>query len=128
MTPAPPRAPITWRLREALADDREGILALRNVVFPVEDPEKRDSAFWNWEFLDSPAGKARLFVAEDGKRIVGHYAIIPQRFMLAGKPTLGSIVVDVMTHPDYRFQGMFKKIGRFSLDGATGGAPWKRNS
>jgi len=31
----------------------------------------------------------------------------------------GSIIVYVMTHPDYRFQGMFKKIGRYSLASAA---------
>lgn len=117
--PTPIRPPVTWRLRQATANDRDEILALRSVVFPTEDPEKRDPAFWDWEFLDSPAGQASLYVADDGGRIVGHYAIIPQRFVLGGEAHLGSIVVDVMTHPDYRFQGMFKKIGLFALTSAA---------
>lgn len=105
----------TWILREVTEDARDAILDLRRRVFAVEDPEKRDPVFWTWEFMDSPDGKARLFVAEDGNSVVGHYAILPQDFSFAGDLVKGSIVVDVMTHPDYRFQGMFKKIGRHSL-------------
>ena len=118
--PISTRPQVTWRLRQASASDREGILALRSVVFQTEDPEKRDPAFWDWEFLESPSGPASLYVAEDGERIVGHYAIIPQRFVLSGEACLGSIVVDVMTHPDYRFQGMFKKLGLYALNSAAG--------
>lgn len=112
--------PVPWRLREATVEDRDQILALRERVFATEDPEKRLPQFWDWEFRASPAGPARLFVADDGGRIVGHYAIIPQRFVLGGAPCTGSIVVDVMTDPDYRFQGMFKKLGRFALASARG--------
>jgi hypothetical protein len=119
-TPSSRAAP-PWKLREASASDREAIIGLRRQVFQVEDPEKQQPEFWDWEFNQGPEGPARLFVAEDGDAIVGHYAIIPQDFVLGGEPAKGSIVVDVMTHPDYRFQGMFKKIGRFSLAAASDG-------
>lgn len=109
------RAAVDWRLREATSLDRDKILQLRQTVFATESPEKRATDFWNWEFLENPVGLARLYVAEDGDRIVGHYGIIPQRFQFRGSEVRGSIVVDVMTHPDYRFQGMFKAIGRFAL-------------
>ncbi|MCA8957528.1 MAG: GNAT family N-acetyltransferase, partial [Planctomycetes bacterium] len=118
------RPPVRWRVREATAADRDGILACRAVTFAGEEPEKGEPDYWRWEFVDNHAGPARLFVAEDdtrqgAQRIVGHYAVIPQRFVLDGATLRGSIVVDVMTHPDYRFQGMFTKIGRFALDACT---------
>src|SRR5690606_12961649 len=110
----PPRPPVTWQTREASADDMAGILACRAVTFAGEEPEKGEPDYWRWEFVDNHAGPARLFVAEDDSktgtdRIVGHYAVIPQRFILDDLDLRGSIVVDVMTHPDYRFQGMFTK-------------------
>jgi GNAT superfamily N-acetyltransferase len=110
------KQPVTWTLREASRDDVDGILACRKVTFPGEDPEKAEPAFWRWEFIDNHAGPARLFVAEDGGNIVGHYAVIPQRFLLDRELIPGSIVVDVMTHPDYRFQGMFAALGRYALE------------
>ncbi len=118
--PAATRPPITWTTRRADASDMVGILACREVTFAGEDLDKADAAYWNWEFVDNHAGPARLFVAADGERIVGHYAVIPQRFVLDQQVLPGSIVVDVMTHPDYRFQGMFTRLGAFSLQQCEG--------
>ena len=108
-----------WKLREATIADRDSILALRKLVFAVEDPEKQDPAFWTWEFMDGPEGRARIFVAVDGDKVVGHYAMIPQDFKLAGDACKGSIIVDLMTHPDYRRQGIFARIARFAFDTAS---------
>lgn len=111
----PPKKPITWTSRVATAADMAGILQCREATFVGEDLEKADPAYWRWEFVDNHAGPAHLYVAADGDRIVGHYAVIPQTFVLDGQRLNGSIVVDVMTHPDYRFQGMFTTIGAFAL-------------
>lgn len=109
------RPPPPWTLREAGPADRDGILECRAAAFAGEDLEKGDRDYWRWEFLDNHAGPARIFVAEHNGAIVGHYAVIPQRFLLDGRPLRGSIVVDVMTHPDYRNQGMFTALGRHAL-------------
>ena len=109
----------TWTIREGSPEDADGILECRRVTFVGEDFEKQDPLYWRWEFIDNHAGPARFFVAVDGKDVVGHYAVIPQHFMLNGKRRAGSIVVDVMTHPDYRFQGMFTALGRFAIENCT---------
>ncbi len=106
----------TWRLREGTADDMEGILACRRAAFEDVDPEKARPDYWRWEFLDNHWGPSRFFVADDGGRIVGGYAVIPQQFLLDGQTVLGSNVVDVMTDPEYWRQGMFRKLSHFSLD------------
>jgi len=107
---------ITWKLREGSAEDALGILECRRITFPKEDLEKQNITYWKWEFVDNFAGTARIFIAVDGTGIVGHYAVIPQFYWLNGKRHNGSIVVDVMTHPKYRFQGMFTALGRFALN------------
>lgn len=111
----PAKKPITWTSRVASEADMAGILQCREATFVGEDLEKADPAYWRWEFVDNHAGSAQLYVAADGERIVGHYAVIPQTFVLDQHTLHGSIVVDVMTHPDYRFQGMFTTIGAFAL-------------
>lgn len=123
--PKATRPPITWTTRRASEADMDGILACRRVTFAGEDLDKADAAYWRWEFVDNHAGPARLFVATDeqraeGDRIVGHYAVIPQRFVLDQQVLPGSIVVDVMTHPEYRFQGMFTRLGSYSLQQCEG--------
>ena len=111
--------PTAWILREARDADRDAILALRQRVFSTEDPEKQDPSFWQWEFRSGPEGNARIFVAEDMGKIVGHYAMVPQDFLLEGEPCKGSIVVDLMTHPDYRRQGIFNRIAKFAFAAAS---------
>lgn len=110
---------ITWKL-ERFSDrkQREKIIDLRKIVFTGEDTDKENTDFWDWEFRDNYAGKADLFLALDGDQVVGHYAVCPSRILVNGEVKTGSIVVDVMTHPDYRFQGMFTKLGRYSLEKA----------
>lgn len=123
--PKATRAPITWTTRRASVEDMDGILACRRVTFAGEDLDKADAGYWRWEFVQNHAGPARLFVAVDegraaGDRIVGHYAVIPQRFVLDQQVLPGSIVVDVMTHPEYRFQGMFTRLGSYALEQCEG--------
>lgn len=94
--------------READASDRDAILALRSRCFPIDDPEKRDPRFWEWEFVHSPYGPARMFVAHQGAKLVAHLALVPwygERAPLA---------VDAMTDPDARRQGVFRRLVAFA--------------
>lgn len=109
----------TWTVREGTPADAEKILECRCATFVDEDLEKRERAYWQYEFVENHAGCARYFVAVDGEKVVGHYAVIPQDFLLGSERHGGSIVVDVMTHPDYRYQGMFTAVGSFALEKCT---------
>lgn len=107
---------ITWRLRRYQKEDKEKIIGLRKIVFKDEDIDKENIDFWNWEFENNYAGPAKVFLAVDDRDVVGHYAVCPSNILVDSQVKTGSIVVDVMTHPVYRFQGMFTKIGKYSLD------------
>lgn len=107
---------ITWNLRRYEEGDKEKIIALRKIVFKDEDIDKENLDFWDWEFIDNYAGPAKVFLAADREKVVGHYAVCPANILVNSQLKSGSIVVDVMTHPEYRFQGMFAKIGQYSLD------------
>jgi GNAT superfamily N-acetyltransferase len=100
-------------MREATANDRDAILALRRRVFAHEDLEKQEPAFWDWEF-----GGGRMFVAEDGERLVGHFGFTPRRFRIAGREVDALLAVDVMIEPDVRRSGVFTRLARFAADGA----------
>lgn len=106
---------IKWTM-ERYSGQKEKILKLRKIVFKGEDEDKVNVDFWNWEFEDNYAGHADIFLAVDGQEVVGHYAVCPSNILVNSELKKGSIVVDVMTHPDYRFQGMFTKLGAYSLE------------
>jgi hypothetical protein len=95
--------------------DKEGILALRAVVFKEEEPDKQKEAFWTWQFKENPDGKALIYLYKEGGQVVGHFADIPKRFVLEGKEILGTLSLDMMVHPEYR-GGMFLQLGRYAAE------------
>jgi GNAT superfamily N-acetyltransferase len=107
-------APIVFR--EATARDRDAILALRAIAFPDDDREKQLPDFWRWEFADGYAGAGRVFVAESGDRLAGHFAFVPQRYEVHGLTVRSALAVDVMTHPDFRRQGVFSRLAKFAAE------------
>ena len=86
--------------------DEEKLLALHNKV--MKTPWSME--FWRWLYLDNPAGKAVVVVAEDQGRIVGHFAYFPVRMQWHGKPFTGSKSVQAMVDPDYQGRGLFTEI------------------
>ena len=92
------------------------IINLRKIVFPGEEIEKESEDYWDWEFKYNHHGSAEIYLVRDQSRIIGHYAIIPQRFSVAGAEYKAGLVVDVMTHPNYRKQGMFYSVSKFALE------------
>jgi GNAT superfamily N-acetyltransferase len=105
----------TVEFREATASDRDAILALRALAFPDDDAEKRRPDFWEWEFAHGYAATGRVFVAESGGGLAGHFAFVPQRYEFGnGQTVRGALAVDVMTHPDFRRQRVFSRLASFA--------------
>lgn len=100
-----------WAIRRYKEGDEKQIIQLLDLVFRNIESEKLEEKYWRWEFIDGPFGDAKIWVAEDDDKIVGHYAAIPMRVKVDKEIITGAIVVDVMTHPDYRYQGMFASLG-----------------
>ena len=71
----------------------------------------KDKQWWQWMYRDGPAGPAAAMVAEAKQRIIGHMASIFVPLKVGGRTTLGAHGIDLMVHPDYRRQGIFKTLG-----------------
>jgi N-acetylglutamate synthase-like GNAT family acetyltransferase len=104
-----------WRGRPATSEDGPAIIELFNEVFHAN----RSISHWKWKFLDNPSGKVCIFVAQDGNRIVGQYAILPTWMNLHGEKVMGGQSLDIMTHPDYRKQGIFVSLAKQCFDQAA---------
>lgn len=100
------------QIRAATAADREAILALRERCFGEVDPEKRDVAFWDWEFAN-----AQMTVADDGDRLASHLALVPVG-IANGQRLRGALAVDAMTAPEARGRGLFTKVVGAAMEGA----------
>lgn len=57
---------------------------------------------WQWKFRRNPAGVIHVEVAEEGGRLIGHYASMPAFFTYQGATIPVSIPCDNFVHPDYR--------------------------
>ncbi|NWF91905.1 MAG: GNAT family N-acetyltransferase [Syntrophaceae bacterium] len=92
-----------------------GILSLRRTVFGEMEKDKLDPRFWQWQFMEGPAGKALIYIVEDGDQIIGHFADLQRQFSVHGKAVRGTLSVDLMVSPDYRRRGIFEAMGRYAI-------------
>ncbi len=80
---------------------------------------RRPREYFAWKYHDNPAGKAVIMVAEAAGKIVGQVASVPTRLRLGDETVSGAQSLDVMTHPDYRNQGMFLALAKPSHELAS---------
>ena len=105
-----------WCLRKSDDGDVPKIIGLMEAAFNGEIiSENLDSEHWMWKYDQNPLDQAGSFVADDDGIIVGHYGCIPFEISTPESEVKACIVVDVMTHPNYRMQGIFTSLGSFSL-------------
>jgi hypothetical protein len=85
--------------------DPEGLLALVRTVFPGEDVG--DPRFLSWLYDLNPSGPAVEVMAKSGDSVRGHIAVLPQRYKVGRDAVSGGVVVNAITHPDFRGRGIF---------------------
>ena len=96
-------------LRRATPADLPGIIDLLRVSLGDGSTEK-SAAFWRWKHEDNPFGASPVMVADDGGRIAGVRAFMRWRWQSRERSYRALRAVDTATHPDYRGQGIFKKL------------------
>lgn len=68
--------------------------------------------YFQWKYIDNPAGSFIGFIAIDNlsNEVAAYYGVIPQQFIIDGKPKLIYQSCDTMTHSRHRRQGLFKML------------------
>lgn len=108
-----------WSVREYKEGDEVGIFELCKAVYPEGDYEPEHwMRWWRWLYKDNPIGAARIWLAEHDGKIVGQYPLVYMKMKVGNKILKASKNLDLMTHPDYRYQGIFSKLERHALDEA----------
>lgn len=69
-------------------------------------------------YKENPVGPAKIWVAEDNGKIVGHNPLVFMMLKEGNRIMKASYLIDRMTHPDYRHQGIASKLQRQALDEA----------
>lgn len=69
-------------------------------------------------YKDNPGGPGRIWLAEDNGKLAGQYSLIFMRLKLGNQIVKASQNIDQMTHPDYRYQGIARELGKQALNEA----------
>lgn len=92
--------------------DLQNVVGLLQIVF--KHPFSTD--WWNWKFKSNPAGfwgeDGDMWVAESNGRIIGYYAIMPERLKFGSETITVAQSVDTATHPDFRGMGVFPTLAQ----------------
>jgi hypothetical protein len=97
--------------------DEEKIFELTKVVEGERMPEKeRWLKGWKWMFVDNPANTSIIWLAEHDGKIVGQYPAIIETLKVGDKIIKAAQLIDTMTHPRYRRQGIFSTLGKKALN------------
>ena len=71
---------------------------------------KLDPEYWQWRYLNSPAGKSNLIVAVRGARVVGQYGTLYMRLIVDGQLVvaglMGGLCVDPVERSWYCYRGL----------------------
>src|SRR5688572_26250181 len=85
-------------------------------IFELCFGQKFSSRYFNWKYLDNPAGKAIAFVAEHNNHIAAFYGVIPEYYLVNNKKEIVYQSMDTMTHPEYRKSGLFTKLANLTYE------------
>lgn len=112
-----------WQIRPFRAGDEERVVRLYETVYRRAQPIDQ----YRWKLVDTPWSlrAPNVWLADDGKQIVGHYAATPLRFKLGDEQLIIAHTGDAMTHPDYRRQGVFTRVALAAHEAwAAAGVPF----
>jgi hypothetical protein len=90
------------------AEDRRAVDALYRRVFG-NDAADASRLRWAWQYRlnpNNPGHEPEIWIAREGKAIVGQYATMPVRLSVRGQEVRGSWGMDVMVAPERQRQGL----------------------
>ncbi len=91
---------------KALEEHREQIANLFFLCFGVP----LDPGIWAWAYLSNPCGFPYVNLAYADDVLVGHYAIIPLKFIVGNCRHSVALSMTTMVHPSHRKSGLFSEL------------------
>lgn len=96
-----------WTVRALRSDEGAALHRLSVACF---GEGAHTPAFVHQRFCNGSAVPAEVVVAECDGRLIGAQAVTYLQFVAAGKEVTAGMFTDGMTHPNYRRQGVFRKL------------------
>lgn len=92
----------------ATREDIDQIIALRRTCMPHVPTTK---SLIEWQFFNNPLGTANVYVIRSLAGLVSMIATLPRNIRVRGEVRKGRTMVDIMTLPNYRGQGIAHQHG-----------------
>jgi GNAT superfamily N-acetyltransferase len=95
-------------------DDRRAVEALYRRVFG-HDAAEASRLRWDWQYRrnpNNPGHEPEIWIAREGRAIVGQYATMPVKLSVRGEEVQGSWGMDVMVAPERQRQGLGEVLFR----------------
>ncbi len=100
---------------KTLLQHRDAILELFAQCFGHE----MDPRLWAWAYQENPDGDAYVQLAYQGNELVGHYAMIPQKYCNHTQTFTVALSMTTMVHPAHRRARLFNTLAEEAYSQAT---------
>ncbi len=111
-----PTVPVIEQMK---LSDKAAVLAFLRKMYP-DSPRQSDEHFWNWHFPESPycdPNDLPIWLAKsDDGTIAGQLASVPVELNVGGETVPAIWILDMIVDPDFRRQGIAKKLALASMD------------
>lgn len=98
------------KIRRYKKKDEIQILKLDRLV-ETHPWNRRDIKNWFWKYKGpNPAGKSLIWVAEEEKKLVATFSIIPMNYLIKNKDIKGSHSIAMIVHPKWQNKGLIKFV------------------
>lgn len=101
-----------YEIRQTLFDTKgelQQLVELQNYVYAFRHLRFSIEGFRKW-YKENPLGDVLSYSAFDGDKMIAHYACIPTQMLIDGRVVKGVHSMAVVTHPDYRGNGLFRTL------------------
>ncbi|MCG3714150.1 GNAT family N-acetyltransferase [Arcobacter lacus] len=93
-----------------IINDKNELLKYKSQILELFEHSfgnKMDEKLWNWAYVDNPNGNPIVSLYFDNKKLVGHYAVIPIKFLFNQKNLNAVLSMTTMVNSAYRKYGIF---------------------
>lgn len=96
--------------RKIMINDKSELLQYKTQILDLFEHSfgsKMDENLWQWAYIDNPNGNPIVSLYFDGAKLVGHYAVIPIKFLFNQKNLDAVLSMTTMVNLAYRKYGIF---------------------
>lgn len=98
------------KFNKIVINDKNELLKYKSQILELFEHSfgnKMDEQLWNWAYVDNPNGNPIVSLYFDNKKLVGHYAVIPMKFIYNQKNIDAVLSMTTMVDLAYRKYGIF---------------------